>query len=183
MCLNELKNHLGNFLKWHIWDPTVRFRFSSLGKNLGICVFNKLPQDSEVNHILRKSKTVFLEKKMTTHSSVLAWRIPGTGEPSWQDGGLPSFGSHRVGHKWSNLAAAAARLSSSFPSLPPAFYDSLFATVWVTISRVPRGSLCGCTCYGASFPTSVLRKLMGCFYFKGLLQSIRLHRERKVSKK
>ena len=35
-----------------------------------------------------------LEKEMATHSSVLAWRIPGTGEP----GGLPSMGSHRVGH-------------------------------------------------------------------------------------
>ena len=45
-----------------------------------------------------------LEKEMATHSSVLAWRIPGTGEP----GGLPSTGSHRVGHDWSDLAAAAA---------------------------------------------------------------------------
>ena len=36
-----------------------------------------------------------LEKEMATHSSVLAWRIPGTGEP----GGLPSMGSHRVGHE------------------------------------------------------------------------------------
>ena len=35
-----------------------------------------------------------LEKEMATHSSVLAWRIPGSGEP----GGLPSMGSHRVGH-------------------------------------------------------------------------------------
>ena len=35
-----------------------------------------------------------LEKEMATHSSVLAWRIPGTAEP----GGLPSMGSHRVGH-------------------------------------------------------------------------------------
>ena len=41
---------------------------------------------------------------MATHSSVLAWRIPGMGEP----GGLPSMGSHRVGHNWSDLAAAAA---------------------------------------------------------------------------
>ena len=41
---------------------------------------------------------------MATHSSVLAWRIPGTGEP----GGLPSIGLHRVGYNWSNLAAAAA---------------------------------------------------------------------------
>ena len=43
-----------------------------------------------------------LEKEMATHSTVLAWRIPGTGEPGW----LPSMGSHRVGHGWSNLAAA-----------------------------------------------------------------------------
>ena len=48
-----------------------------------------------------------LEKEMATHSSVLAWGIPGTGEP----GGLPSLGSHRVGHDWSNLAAAAAVLT------------------------------------------------------------------------
>ena len=45
-----------------------------------------------------------LEKEMATHSSVLAWRIPGRAEP----GGLPSVGSHRVGHDWSDLAAAAA---------------------------------------------------------------------------
>ena len=45
-----------------------------------------------------------LGKEMATHSSVLAWRIPGMGEP----GGLLSIGSHRVGHDWSDLAAAAA---------------------------------------------------------------------------
>ena len=49
-----------------------------------------------------------LEKAMTTHSSVLAWRIPGTGEP----GGLPSLGAHRVGHDWSDLAAAASYIRS-----------------------------------------------------------------------
>ena len=43
------------------------------------------------------------EKEMATHASILAWRIPGTPEP----GGLPSVGSHRVGHDWSDLAAAA----------------------------------------------------------------------------
>ena len=48
-----------------------------------------------------------LEKEMATHSSVLAWGIPGTGEP----GGLPSMGSHRVGCDWSDLAAAAAAAS------------------------------------------------------------------------
>ena len=44
-----------------------------------------------------------LEKAMAAHSSVLAWRIPGMGEP----GGLPFMGSHRVGHDCSDLAAAA----------------------------------------------------------------------------
>ena len=45
-----------------------------------------------------------LEKEMATHSSVLAWRIPWTGDP----GGLLSMGLHRVGHEWSDSAAAAA---------------------------------------------------------------------------
>ena len=51
-----------------------------------------------------------LEKEMATHSSVLAWKIPGTGEP----GGLPSMGSHRIGHDWSDLAAAAAATAAVF---------------------------------------------------------------------
>ena len=72
-----------------------------------------------------------LEKEMATHSSVLAWRIPGTGEP----GGLPSMGSHRVGHDWSDLAAGAAfmfllvdaeKLNVFFFSLP--FLQSEFKT-------------------------------------------------------
>ena len=45
-----------------------------------------------------------LEKEMATHSSILAWRIPGTEEPV----GLPSMGSHRVRHDRRDLAAAAA---------------------------------------------------------------------------
>ena len=44
------------------------------------------------------------EKAMATHSSTLAWKIPGAGEP----GGLLSMGLHRIGHDWSDLAAAAA---------------------------------------------------------------------------
>ena len=47
---------------------------------------------------------LIVEKEMATHSSVLAWRIPGI----WEPGGLPSMGSHRVGHDWSDLAAEAA---------------------------------------------------------------------------
>ena len=77
-----------------------------------------------------------LEKEMATHSSVLAWRITGTGEPS----GMPSMGSHRVRHDWSNLAAAAAAglesgEQSSAPSCnPSAFHDPFWASSF--ISRV-----------------------------------------------
>jgi len=61
--------------------------------------------ECEFSHMycrLQQSKPV----AMATHSSTLAWRIPWTQEP----GGLPSTGSHRVGHDWSDLAAAAANL-------------------------------------------------------------------------
>ena len=60
---------------------------------------------------------------MATHSSVLAWRIPGTGEP----GGLPSMGLHRARHDWSDLAEAAAAvkqvLKSKFVWLCHLIYD------------------------------------------------------------
>ena len=54
-----------------------------------------------------------LEKEMATHASVLAWRIPGTGEL----GGLPSMGSHRVRHDCSDLAAAAASIDGGHLNL------------------------------------------------------------------
>ena len=57
----------------------MRTFISNLSK-FHVCITNNY------NHLL--------EKEMATHPSVLAWRIPGTGEP----GGLPSMGSHRVGH-------------------------------------------------------------------------------------
>ena len=60
-----------------------------------------------------------LQKEMATHSSVLAWRIPGMGEP----GGLPSLGSHRDGHDWSGLAAAAAAAVLLFSR--PVMFNSL----------------------------------------------------------
>ena len=47
---------------------------------------------------------------MATHSSVLAWRIPGMGEP----GGLPSMGSHRVRHDWSDLAVARNTITDTY---------------------------------------------------------------------
>ena len=60
------------------------------------------PKNSQIGFVTHIGQVDFtftfhfhaLEKEMATHSSVLAWRIPGTGEP----GGLPSMGSHRVGH-------------------------------------------------------------------------------------
>ena len=62
-----------------------------------------------------------LEKEMATQTSVLAWRIPGTGEP----GGLPSMGSHRVGHDWSDTAAAAAIIFLSTIYLKSTVLDHL----------------------------------------------------------
>ena len=54
-----------------------------------------------------------LEKEMAIHSSVLAWRIPGTAEP----GGLPSMGLHRVGHDLAEAAAAAGRQGEGIASV------------------------------------------------------------------
>ena len=64
---------------------------------------------TQLSHFIFTFQFHALEKEMATHSSILAWRIPGTGEP----GGLPSMGSHRVEHDWSDLAA--------IPILPEAF--------------------------------------------------------------
>ena len=68
----------------------------------------KVEQDEwlthKTNHQILSSSSSHPEKAMAPHSSTLAWRLPGTGEP----GGLPPLGSHRVGHYWGDLAAAAA---------------------------------------------------------------------------
>ena len=62
------------------------------------------PRFEKTVHWIMDMQIMILEKAMAPHSSTLAWRIPGMGEP----GGLPFMGSHRVRHNWSNLAAAAA---------------------------------------------------------------------------
>ena len=69
-----------------------------------ICLGSKITADGDCSHGIKRCLLLgrkvmtnldsILEKEMATHSCVLAWRIPGTGEP----GGLPSMGSHRVGH-------------------------------------------------------------------------------------
>ena len=73
-----------------------------LSPETGGCSFKNLRLDAGCT-VVELSRVLWPEKAMATHSSVLAWRIPGTAEP----GGLPSVGSHRVGHSWSDLAAAA----------------------------------------------------------------------------
>ena len=67
------------------------------------------------------------EKEMATHSSVLVWRIPGTAEP----GGLPSMGLHRVGHDWSDLAAAAAAAAAGTSCK---WNLSVFVLLWLAYS-------------------------------------------------
>ena len=89
--------------------------------------------------ILRYANIDQLEKEMAAHSSVLAWRIPGMGEP----GGLPSMGSHRVGHDWHDLAAAT--LISGF------IWSSLVLPLWRSLSSSPNGFS---ICWG-SLPESV----------------------------
>ena len=67
---------------------------------------------------------------MATHSSVLAWRIPVTGKPD----GLPSVGLHRVGHDWSDLAAAAAAAAG------PKHRGYGLRRTWIQIVPPPFGS-------------------------------------------
>ena len=67
-----------------------------------------------------------MKKEMATHSSILAWRIPGTEET----GGLPCMGSHRVGHDWSGLAAAAAAAAADYSVLQTTFIKYLLSTCY-----------------------------------------------------
>ena len=67
-----------------------------------------------------------LEKEMATHFNVLAWRIPGTGEP----GGLPSIGSHRVGHDWSDLAVAVAVIMWYYSIWKPLYVEYKWTYRW-----------------------------------------------------
>ena len=83
-----------------------------------------------------------LEKDMATHSSVLAWRVPGT----WEPGGLPSLESHTVRHDWGDLAAAAA-----WGTCVTCFSDGLFGWLFLSSSNkfpvwleLPSGWFCYC---------------------------------------
>ena len=110
-----------------------------------------------------------LKKEMATHSGVLAWRIPGTGEP----GGLPSMGSHRVGHDWSDLAAAASHLmgfpgGSGIKNLPANAGDLKDPSSVPGLERSPvvgNGTLLQYSCWGkeqASIPLRPQITAMSC---------------------
>ena len=89
--------HEESELDYYIWGPAIK---------VIILIFVLLKSWTWLSDFTFTFHFHALEKEMATHSSVLAWRIPGTAEP----GGLPSMGSHRVGHYWSDLAAAATFL-------------------------------------------------------------------------
>jgi len=104
--MSLLFNMLSRWFWRRQWQPTpVLLPGKSHGQRslVGCCLWGRI-----VRHDWVTSLSLFtfhaLEKEMATHSSVLAWRIPGRAEP----GGLPSMGSHRVRQDWSALAAAAA---------------------------------------------------------------------------
>ena len=109
------------------WHPTpVLLPGKSLGRrNLVGCS----PWGRYIRTGLRDFTFTFhfhaLEKEMATHSSVLAWRIPGTGK----SGGLLSLGSHRVRHDWSDLAAAAATPWNRDEGMTPLYYQLPFHSV------------------------------------------------------
>ena len=75
---------------------------------------------------------------MATHSSVLAWRIRGTGEP----GGLLSMGSHRVGHDWNDLAVAARAVENTDFTLNRLSTTSVQSLSWVRLFATPWTAAC-----------------------------------------
>ena len=89
--INSMLYNVGN----QIWSQLFIDHQQGTKKILFLCLI------SEIFYMILDFPS---EKAMAPHSSTLAWRIPGTREP----GGLPSMGSHRVGHNWRDLAAAAA---------------------------------------------------------------------------
>ena len=124
------------FLEKNIWNLVEDILGEGNGTPLqGSCLENPMEEPGRlqstgslrVGHDWTTSLSLFtfpfhfhaLEKEMANHSSVLAWRIPGTAEP----GGLPSMGSHRVGHDWSDLATAAAEDILTFHFWPSVWFD------------------------------------------------------------
>ena len=98
------------------------------------CIHGVAKTGTRLSHFTFTFHFHALEKEMATHSTVLAWRIPGMGEP----GGLLFIGSHRVGHNWSDLAAAAAAATLKVISLWSflSFLREETRAVWVSCPPV-----------------------------------------------
>ena len=92
------------FLKWHPTPVLLPGKSHGQRSLVGYIVHGVAASRTGLSDLTFTFHFHALEKEMATHSTILARRIPGTREP----GGLPSLGSHRVGHDWSDLAAAAA---------------------------------------------------------------------------
>ena len=97
-----------HFLRDDVTDPpSLQTKFSplSLVQQMVSLIFCTPHHTDDFSFSLSSTCSVICRgPEMATHSSILAWRIPGMGEP----GGLPSVGSHRAGHDWSALAVAVA---------------------------------------------------------------------------
>jgi len=103
-----------------------------------------------------------LEEELATHSSVLAWRIPGTGHP----GGLRSMGSHRVGHDWRDSAAEFTRNNSFFihHSQSSAYFNNL-RVEWVLSCSVTSDSA---TAWTVAYQAPLSMELWRQEYWRGL---------------
>ena len=91
-----------------------------------------------------------LEKEMATHSSVVAWRIPGTGEPS----GLPSMGSHRVGHDWSDSSSSKTFTLILLLHFRKRFFNFQISFYWGCCCLVTKPCLTLCDLMDCSPPGS-----------------------------
>ena len=97
-----------NMMLWKCCTQYARkYGKPSSGHRTGKCQFSIQAQRKQCQRMLKLLHNCTHLTRNGNPLHVLAWRIPGTGEP----GGLPSMGSHRVGHDWSDLAAAAAHAS------------------------------------------------------------------------
>ena len=85
-------------------DLTAQFHGGEVSATEGKRSMSRLQTQKLKGNLIYNGVRKSWEKEMATHSTVLAWRIPGTTEP----GGLQSMGSHRVEHDWSDLAAAGS---------------------------------------------------------------------------
>ena len=109
--MSYINTCMWNLEKWYKWTYSqVRNRVTDIGKRhvdkgWGAGWLGRLGLTYVPYHVR--------SRQLATHPSVLAWRIPGTVEP----GGLPSVGSHRVGHDWSDLAAAVRAQDAQLSAL------------------------------------------------------------------